>query len=402
VKKYLAVFGKPRYLGIISCEEELVNGERYFVQSVRGEDIAISVGLLNEEQETTYRALRNTVDRGENTPKTTEPAVTDLKYIRKATDKDLNEQMGFRTEEKEILKTAKQLVIPHELDMKLIDVEYLAGKQKLFLYFSADQRVDFRAYVRDLAREFRTRIELRQVGVRDEAKIVGGIGLCGHVCCCSYWLHQFAPVGIKMVKEQNLALNPTKISGICGRLMCCMCYEENVYHELWEGMPNPGTKIKSDLGTIVVSGIDVAHKALKCFIPEHGEKDIPICKFDEFQKAVTEGKEWESIEELIATDDRCEHCRPLDASIFSVRAQSKILRSKQDNLANETEKEQEDSPKRRFTNFRNNNRQHEKKDKQQNAQLTEEHEEQNAKTAHRRNFHKRHRINRKHKNETTE
>jgi len=358
VKKYLAVFGKPRYLGIISCEEDICNGANVLVESVRGEDIAICVGLLNDEQEASYRALRNTVDRGDNAPKTTEPAVTDLKYLKPAEQKDLYEQQQFRAEEKEVLKRAKEFVIPHELDMKLIDVEYLAGRQKLFVYFSADQRVDFRAYVRDLAREYRTRIELRQIGVRDEARIVGGLGLCGNRCCCSYWLHQFVPVGIRMVKEQNLALNPTKISGICGRLMCCMCYEENVYHDLWEGLPQAGTKLKSAMGTVMVTGISVSNKALKCLIPEHGEKDVPIDKFEEFQKALSEGKDWEHIEQLIAFEDPCRYCQAFDdATIFLEKPLAKINRHQQEKADADSsrhqkqqrrdEKHKEDKPARR-------------------------------------------------------
>ncbi len=195
-------------------------------------------------------------------------------------------------EEKSILKSAIEILKPHELEMKLIDVEFLRHRRKLFFYFSSEQRVDFRAYVRDLAREFKTRIELRQIGVRDEAKIIKGIGPCGQPCCCSYWLNQFAPICIKMVKEQNLALNPAKISGICGRLMCCMCYEHNVYRELWEKLPNPGTKIKSPNGNVVVSGVEIHTNSVRCYVPGRGEIKIPIEKFDEFKETVVAGKDW--------------------------------------------------------------------------------------------------------------
>ena len=187
--------------------------------------------------------------------------------------------------------------------MKLIDVEFLRAKRKLFFYFSSEQRVDFRAYVRDLAREFKTRIELRQVGVRDEAKIIRGVGPCGQPCCCSYWLNQFAPICIKMVKEQNLALNPAKISGICGRLMCCMCYEHEAYHEAWEGFPNPGTKIKTPNGNVIVAGIDLPTKSLRCFIVGKGEVKIPKDKFAEFKDVVTSGGEWVVPEEEIEEPD---------------------------------------------------------------------------------------------------
>ncbi|MEG1501992.1 MAG: regulatory iron-sulfur-containing complex subunit RicT [Synergistaceae bacterium] len=292
MNKYLAIFGKPRYLGIIEYEENISKGEAVIVESHRGEEIAIIAGAIDEEQEKTYRLLRNTLEHGDLNTKNTEPVVTDLKFISHTTEEELDESEGYRQEENEILKKSKELLKPHDLDMKMIDVEFLLGKKKLFFYFSSEQRIDFRAYVRDLAREFKTRIELRQIGVRDEAKIIRGIGPCGQQCCCSYWLNQFAPICIKMVKEQNLALNPAKISGICGRLMCCMCYEHNVYHELWEKLPNPGTKIKTPNGNIILLGIELHKQNARCFVPGRGEIKVPINKFEEFKETVMSGKEW--------------------------------------------------------------------------------------------------------------
>lgn len=292
MSKYLAVFGKPRYLGIVEYDGEIKKGDRIIVESHRGEELAVVAGELTQEQETEYRQMRNASEHGDNMSKNGEPVVTDLRYAGSASDDDVQTQEDYRNEEKDILVSAKLLLTPHDLDMKLIDVEFLRDKRKLFFYFSSEQRVDFRAYVRDLAREFKTRIELRQIGVRDEAKIIRGIGPCGQPCCCSYWLNQFAPICIKMVKEQNLALNPAKISGICGRLMCCMCFEHNVYHELWANLPNPGTKIKTPNGNVVVSGIEIATKKVQCYIPGRGEVKIPIEQFEEFKKTVTEGREW--------------------------------------------------------------------------------------------------------------
>ncbi|MDO4952837.1 MAG: regulatory iron-sulfur-containing complex subunit RicT [Synergistaceae bacterium] len=303
MNKYLAVYGKPRYLGIISTDKELKQKDIVVVESVRGDDIAFVAGSLNNEQEAEYRALRNTVERAENAPKVSEPAVTDLKFVKFAENRELNELGLYKVEEREILKKVKELVVPHELDIKLIDVEILNGRKKLFVYFSSEQRVDFRAFVRDLAKEFKTRIELRQIGVRDESKIIGGLGICGNPCCCSFWLHQFEPVGIKMVKEQNLALNPSKISGICGRLMCCMCYEHNVYSELWEGLPAPGSKLKGPENSAQITGINIGAKALKCYIPGLGEKDVPIDKFDQFKKAVEEGTVNDELENLVKMED---------------------------------------------------------------------------------------------------
>ncbi|HAH69379.1 MAG TPA: hypothetical protein DCL58_06320, partial [Synergistaceae bacterium] len=201
MNKYLAIFGKPRYLGILaySSDETIEKGTTIVVESYRGEETAVVAGLLTPEQEGEYRLLRNASEHGDSSSKTSEPLVTDLSFISFATDEDIRMAEEYREEEREILKSAIELLKPHELEMKLIDVEFLRQRRKLFFYFSSEQRVDFRAYVRDLAREFKTRIELRQIGVRDEAKIIRGLGPCGQPCCCSYWLNQFAPICIKMV-----------------------------------------------------------------------------------------------------------------------------------------------------------------------------------------------------------
>lgn len=300
MSKYLAIFGKPRYLGILeyNSEEPIAKGERVVVESHRGEELTVIAGIITPEQEREYKLLKNASEHGDSSSKSAEPLVTDLTFISLASDDDIATDDLYRKEEDDILKKAIELLKPHDLEMKLIDVEFLPHRRKLFFYFSSEQRVDFRAYVRDLAREFKTRIELRQIGVRDEAKIVKGLGPCGQPCCCSYWLNQFAPICIKMVKEQNLALNPAKISGICGRLMCCMCYEHNVYKELWEKLPNPGTKIKTPNGNVVVSGVEIQTKSVRCYVPSKGEVKIPIEKFEEFKETVMSGKEWSVAEEL--------------------------------------------------------------------------------------------------------
>lgn len=296
MSKYLAIFGKPRYLGIVPYEdsetEKLVKGDTVIVESYRGEELAIVAGELTAEQEKQYRHLKNASESGDGI-KTSEPVVTDLVFLKFASERDLEAEPEIRAEEKEIFEQAKELLKPHDLDMKLIDVEFLRKRKKLFFYFSSEQRVDFRAYVRDLAREFKTRIELRQIGVRDEAKIIRGVSPCGLPCCCSYWLNQFAPINIRMVKEQNLALNPSKISGICGRLMCCMHYEHNVYHELWAGLPNPGSKIKTPNGNIIVAGVDLTSGSVRCMVPGRGEIKVEIARFDEFKQTVLDGKEWD-------------------------------------------------------------------------------------------------------------
>ena len=154
------------------------------------------------------------------------------KLIRKATKEDMRRLEDNHRKEKEALKICEQKVAEHKLEMKLVDVEYTFDNSKILFYFTADGRVDFRALVKDLASVFRTRIELRQIGVRDESKMLGGLGVCGRPFCCSSFLGEFHPVSIKMAKEQGLSLSPTKISGTCGRLMCCLKYEQDAYTDL--------------------------------------------------------------------------------------------------------------------------------------------------------------------------
>ena len=160
--------------------------------------------------------------------------------IRIATEEDKRNEERNREKEKEAFKVCLEKIREHELDMKLINAEYTFDNNKVLFYFTADGRIDFRDLVKDLAAVFRTRIELRQIGVRDETKIRGGIGICGRPLCCHTYLSEFAPVSIKMAKEQNLSLNPTKISGVCGRLMCCLTNEEETYEELNSHLPAIG------------------------------------------------------------------------------------------------------------------------------------------------------------------
>ena len=160
--------------------------------------------------------------------------------------------------------------------MKLIDVEYTFDNSKIIFYFTADGRVDFRELVKDLAGVFKMRIELRQIGVRDEAKMVGGIGTCGKPLCCHTWLPEFEPVSIKMAKVQNLSLNPTKISGICGRLMCCLKYENDIYYEMRKGMPESGERIKTVDGTGVVIETNILENKIKVrLVLEERTQDKP-------------------------------------------------------------------------------------------------------------------------------
>ena len=168
--------------------------------------------------------------------------------IRKATHSDLEAAERNKAREKETHAFCQAKIAERNLDMKLVDVEYVFDGSKAIFYFTADGRIDFRDLVKDLAQQFHTRIEMRQIGVRDEAKIVGGLGICGRELCCSSFLRDFAPVSVKMAKEQNLALNPTKISGQCGRLLCCLGYEFETYCELRKGLPKCGKHVKCGAG----------------------------------------------------------------------------------------------------------------------------------------------------------
>ena len=165
------------------------------------------------------------------------------KVIRIATDEDKAKEIENKQKEREAFDVCKKKIIKHELSMKLIDCEYTFDNNKLLFYFTADGRIDFRDLVKDLASVFKTRIELRQIGVRDETKMIGSIGICGRPLCCHAHLSDFHPVSIKMAKDQNLSLNPTKISGVCGRLMCCLKYEEETYKELNKNLPRVGDRV---------------------------------------------------------------------------------------------------------------------------------------------------------------
>lgn len=183
--------------------------------------------------------------------------------IRIATEADVKKHEENLAKKDDALRICQEKIEAHGLEMKLIDVEYTFDNSKVVFYFTADGRVDFRELVKDLASVFRMRIELRQIGVRDEAKMIGGVGSCGRGLCCNTWLRDFEPVSIKMAKVQNLSLNPTKISGICGRLMCCLKYENDIYSELKKGMPNVGERVRTPDGTGVVTDVNILENLVK-------------------------------------------------------------------------------------------------------------------------------------------
>ena len=217
--------------------------------------------------------------------------------IRMATAADEEIERRNKEKEKEAFKICLEKIKKHELDMKLIDTEYTFDNNKILFYFTADGRIDFRDLVKDLASVFKTRIELRQIGVRDETKIVGGIGICGRPLCCASYLSEFIPVSIKMAKEQNLSLNPTKISGVCGRLMCCLKYEEETYEELNGRLPNIGDYVTTDDGLKgEVHSVSILRQLVKVVVTVNGdEKEIREYKVDQLKFRPKRKKEKMSI-----------------------------------------------------------------------------------------------------------
>ena len=204
--------------------------------------------------------------------------------IRVATPKDDAKAESNRKKEKEAYQICLQKIRTHELEMKLIDVEYTFDNNKVLFYFTADGRIDFRELVKDLAAVFKTRIELRQIGVRDETKILGGMGICGRGLCCHTYLSEFAPVSIKMAKEQNLSLNPTKISGVCGRLMCCLKNEQETYEYLNKRLPNTGDTVTTPEGIKgEVQSVNVLRQLVKVIVDIDDEKEIREYKVEELK-----------------------------------------------------------------------------------------------------------------------
>ena len=235
--------------------------------------------------------------------------VQPLKEVtRIATPDDIKREEKNKEKEKEAFKICNEKIAKHKLEMKLVDAEYTFDNNKLLFYFTADGRIDFRELVKDLAAVFRTRIELRQIGVRDETKIMGGIGICGRELCCKTYLSEFAPVSIKMAKEQSLSLNPTKISGVCGRLMCCLNNEQETYEYLNSKLPVVGdfvTTLEGFKGH--VQNISVLRQKVKVIIEQNDTKEVHEYGVDELKfkprkKSVKVTKE--ELKELAKLEDK--------------------------------------------------------------------------------------------------
>lgn len=233
------------------------------------------------------------------------------KIIRIATQEDILENENNKEKEIKAFDICIEKILQHNLDMKLIDVEFTFDHNKIIFYFTSEGRVDFRELVKELASIFRTRIELRQIGVRDEAKMLNGIGICGRTLCCATFLGDFQPVSIKMAKEQNLSLNPSKISGICSRLMCCLKYEEDTYEELNKILPDIGDYVSTPDGEGDVLSVNVLRQLVKVGVKKRENNDLLLNYYDasEIKVLIKRGKENNideniSQEELKALEDR--------------------------------------------------------------------------------------------------
>ena len=224
------------------------------------------------------------------------------KVIRVATEEDLAVLEANREKEKKASQICQQKIAEHQLDMKLVDVEYTFDNNKILFYFTADGRIDFRDLVKDLAAVFRTRIELRQIGVRDEAKMLGGLGICGNPFCCSTFLGEFQPVSIRMAKEQGLSLNPTKISGTCGRLMCCLKYEQEAYEDLIRTTPRVGALVGTPDGKGVVAEVSLLTGMLKIRLEKNDDNSINVYHKDDV-KVLRDGSRKRPVQEEEIPDD---------------------------------------------------------------------------------------------------
>src|SRR5437867_2652918 len=204
--------------------------------------------------------------------------------LRLATEEELRMMLSYKSKEKEALMVCAERIAQHSLPMKLVEAEYTFDGSRLTFYFTADERVDFRALVRDLAATFRTRIELRQIGARDQAKLQGGLGPCGKTLCCSSWIADFGVISIKMAKEQGLPLNPAKISGVCGRLLCCLSYENDNYTQAKQSMPQLGAILYTDSGPGKVVSVNVPRNSVEVMLESGVTIQIPVNQPDGSKK----------------------------------------------------------------------------------------------------------------------
>lgn len=283
---------------------EIEKGQHVIVETARGVEYGLVVRGICEVDES--------------------KVVSPLKpVLRVATAEDDAQDARNQEKKEEAFRICQEKIRKHELDMKLVEAEYTFDNNKVLFYFTADGRIDFRDLVKDLAAVFKTRIELRQIGVRDEIKFMGGIGVCGRVLCCHSYLSEFVPVSIKMAKEQNLSLNPTKISGVCGRLMCCLNNEEEIYEELNRKLPNVGDHVMTTDGLSGdVQSVNVLRQRVRVIVEMGDEKEIKDYHVDElqFKKKFTNREKSDLTQEELLELERLERQEELDA-----KAEEEIL-----------------------------------------------------------------------------
>ena len=258
--------GKMYYFDPEDLEPAL--GTYVIVDTVRGADLAEVIMEAREIEDTGLSQIR--------------------KVIRIATEQDIQRASENRVKEREAYQICQKKIEEHKLEMKLVSVEYAFDSSKVLFYFTANGRVDFRSLVKDLASVFKTRIELRQIGVRDEAKMLGGLGPCGRPICCGAFLNDFQPVSIRMAKEQNLSLNPTKISGVCGRLMCCLKYEQEQYEQVRKRMPKVGKQVETPDGSGIVTALNIVKETISVRISSGDSSEIREYPMDQISR--TNGK----------------------------------------------------------------------------------------------------------------
>jgi len=252
-----------------TANQDLAFGDKVIVETIRG----LELGFVAEN------------------PKMVEESelVSALKpVIRKASEKDYEQYLANQAEQPTVLERCAQLIAKNKLDMKLLNCEYTLDRSKLIIYFNAEGRVDFRDLVKDLANQFRVRIELRQVGTRDGAKVLGGIGPCGLLTCCTTFLGEFETVSIKMAKNQNLSLNPTNISGLCGKLFCCINYEDDNYKEYRKSMPKLDSYVFTEKGRCRVVQVNFLNQTVKVEYPDRTAELLPVASVQFQQKATEE------------------------------------------------------------------------------------------------------------------
>jgi cell fate regulator YaaT (PSP1 superfamily) len=240
-------------------------GDYAIVEAEKGEDLGIvnQIGSMLERKKTEGE-LRN--------------------IIRKPTHRDLEAYHGNRQKELDAYKTCRGKIVDHNLEMKLVDVEYQFDSNKITFYFTAEKRVDFRELVKDLATVYKVRIELRQIGVRDEAKRIGGYGSCGRNLCCSTFLKEFEPITTQCAKEQNLPLNPQKLSGLCGRLLCCLMYERDFYRQQMDKLPPIGARYKTPTGMAIIVAVDVFNERVTVNFTPEKQETIPYQDLDQYER----------------------------------------------------------------------------------------------------------------------